>query len=248
MAYRNLQYIFIAIFSGLFFLSSSTVSLAQTGTDTTAVQDTAVKPKLKYVEKSGHQLCLAYDLSRPLISALYSNRQDAGFAVDYYLRKEVYLVAEGGFGGSNVDYDYLKYSTKNNYVTVGFNKSIFKRTTPKDWDIGFVGVRLGMADIQRSSASYVISDSTWSNQTITGSLPGKDLIGYWAEVAGGMRVELAKHFFLGWTIRGRFLLSASAFTQLAPEYIAGYGRGDKNSVFDFNFYATYAIRWNRKHE
>jgi hypothetical protein len=245
---HRFQYIFIAIFSALLFVGSSPVALAQTVTDTTTVHDSTVKPKTKYLEKSGHQLCFAYDITRPIISAVYSDRQDAGFAVDYYLRKEVYLVAEGGWGGSEVNYDFLKYNTKNNYVTFGINKSLLKRTSSKDWDMAFMGVRLGFADIQRSSANYQITDTLWSNQIISKSLPGENLLGYWVEVTGGMRVELAKHFFLGWTIRGRFLMSASAFSQLAPLYIAGYGTGDKNSVFDFNFYATYAIRWNRKHE
>jgi hypothetical protein len=41
-------------------------------------------------------------------------------------------------------------------------------------------------------------------------------------------------------------MNGSSFKDLAPLYIAGYGRGDKNSIFDFNMYLSYAIRWDRQ--
>jgi hypothetical protein len=245
---NSLRYIYIAIFSVLLVCSSSGAFAQSSGTDTT-VHDSTSNAKVKYKEKSGHQLCVAYDISRPIIGSIYSDRTDVGFAVDYYLRKEVYLVSEGGWGGSNVTYSFLRYTTTNNYATIGINKSLLKRSNTHDWDIGFFGVRLGVADIQRTNATYTIVDTFWNrNASITNTVPGKNSIDYWAEVTGGMRVELVKNFFLGWTIRGKFLLSGQSSTELAPLYVAGYGKGDKNSIFDFNFYITYAVRWKRKHE
>ena len=51
----------------------------------------------------------------------------------------------------------------------------------------------------------------------------------------GVRVEIIKQVFVGWSIRGKFLLNAKKFTELPPYYIAGYGRGEKKSIFDFKF-------------
>jgi hypothetical protein len=66
------------------------------------------------------------------------------------------------------------------------------------------------------------------------------------EVTGGMRVELVKGLMAGWNVRGKFLLNTADFRDLAPLYVAGYGRGEKNAVFDFNLYLGYAIRWRKK--
>jgi len=56
-------------------------------------------------------------------------------------------------------------------------------------------------------------------------------------------VEIFKGLFAGWTIRGKFRLNQAPFRELPPAYIAGYGKGDKNAIFDFGFYINYAIRW-----
>jgi hypothetical protein len=42
------------------------------------------------------------------------------------------------------------------------------------------------------------------------------------------------------------MMNGKSFSNLSPLYIEGYGEGDKNAVFDFNVYATYSFRWQRK--
>jgi len=105
-------------------------------------------------------------------------------------------------------------------------------------------VRYALAFIERSEARYTIFDNFWGNTS--GTIPGKNMTAHWLELTGGVRVELAKGLFTGWTIRGKFLLNGNQFKDLPPPYVAGYGRGDKNSIFDFNFYISYAIRWKKK--
>ena len=60
-----------------------------------------------------------------------------------------------------------------------------------------------------------------------------------------MRVELFKGLFAGWNMRAKFLMNGRSFKDDAPLYIAGYGKGDKGAVFDFNLYISYGIRWKR---
>jgi len=203
------------------------------------------KPVPVIKEKYGHQLALSIDASQPIINACVNYRTGYEFAADYYLHKELYLVAEGGFGNATVNYDNLQYNTNNSFARIGINRCILTRMTPTDWDAVFIGARVGAAFINRSTASFHLVDSLWGN-TATGTTPAQSFTGYWFELTGGMRVELVKHFFLGYAVRGKFLLNNSAFQELAPIYVAGYGRGDKNVIFDFNFYVTYALRWKKK--
>jgi hypothetical protein len=189
------------------------------------------------------QVRLSFDVSRPVWNYFLTSRQSYEFAFDYYFKKDLYFVAEAGWGNATVDYIDLKYNTSNTFFRLGINKSLLKRQSSKDWDMGFVGVRYGLAPIQRSVASYIVIDSFWGSTA--GTIPAKNMTLHWAEVTAGVNVEVWKGLFAGWTIRGKFRINKGDFKELPPYYVTGYGKGDKGSVFDFNFYLGYAIRWRR---
>lgn len=234
----SLRYIYILLSSLICFGSLSVK--AQTA-DTTAVADTVIiKPK---PDLAGHQLTLGIDIVGPVANYFSSNKQGYEFAADYYLKNELYLAAEGGWGSSDVNYTDLKYNTSNTFYRLGFNKVLLPRENPTDWSGVILGLRVGTAFIDRSVATYTITDSLWGNSS--GNIAGKTFNGYWMEVTGGVRLDLYKGIMAGWNIRGKFMLNGRSFNDLSPLYIAGYGRGDKNAVFDFNFYLSYAIRWKR---
>ena len=48
--------------------------------------------------------------------------------------------AEGGWGGSSVNYSNLQYKTTNSFLRLGFNKSVLVRDRPDDWDMMFIGL------------------------------------------------------------------------------------------------------------
>ncbi|MBS1781685.1 MAG: hypothetical protein JSS78_01330 [Bacteroidetes bacterium] len=203
---------------------------------TNGASDEVVKP-------DQHQFRVGVDISKPMLNLIFSTKFSYEFAIDYHVPKDLYLTLEGGWGGSNVDYADLGYNCRNSFVKVGVDKSMLPRLFPKDWDYLFVGVRYGIASITRSEARYMTTDPVWGQTT--GVIPGKSITAHWAELTAGLRVELLRGFFAGYTVRGKFLISQSAFKELPPAFVAGYGKGDKPTVFDFNFYLQYALRWKR---
>ncbi len=236
-----LRFIFILVFS--FSLAAAHgVVWAQTS-DTVAV-DTVGGDQPKKKIQAGRQLCIGIDAVHPVLNSLVSDRFGYEFAIDYYTHNEMYLTAEGGWGGATVNYSDLKYGSTNNFLRFGFNKSILARDRPTDWDMMFIGFRAGVSDVHRTPATFTVMDSVWGNAS--GSAPGKNFFAYWAEITGGMRVEFVRGLFGGWNIRGKFMLNGRSFNDLAPLYIAGYGKGDKNVNFDFNVYISYGIRWKRR--
>ena len=194
-------------------------------------------------ESIGHQLRFNFDISRPIFNSIRSSGKSYEFGVDYYLKKEVYIVAEGGFGNSEYNYPDLSYSSNNTFFRAGLDKSLLKRRSKADWDIALIGFRYGIGFINRGEAKYEVVDSVWG--LVSGKIPSTTTTGHWAEVVGGIKVELLKNIMAGWNVRARFLLNPRDFRELAPVLIAGYGKGDKTSVFDFNFYLSYAIRWKK---
>lgn len=109
--------------------------------------------------------------------------------------------------------------------------------------MAFIGLRYGFAPVRRGEATFATTASVWN--TTAGTVPAESLSYHWAELTGGIRVELLPGFFTGWNVRAKFLMNGSEKNELRPSYVAGYGKGDNNTAFDFNVWALYAIRWNK---
>jgi hypothetical protein len=216
---------------------------ATTVADSTAADTTSDRPERKKFAV-GHQLSVGIDVFHPAMNYVYTDRYSYEMMADYYLKNEYYAVAEGGWGGCTADYSDLKYTTNNSFLRLGFNKSVLQRDNARDWDMMLMGLRVAAAGVNRSGAAYIITDSLWGNSNGTSSSKSFGVV--WLELTGGVRVELVKGLCAGWNIRGKFLMNGKSFNDLAPLYIAGYGKGDKNSIFDFNMYLSYAVRWKRK--
>jgi hypothetical protein len=200
----------------------------------------------KKVIVTQNQFSIAVDFFQPILNSFSSSKKGYEMVLDYALPKDVYVVLEGGFGNAMVDYSApdLKYSSSNSFVRAGINKSMLQRLTTDDWDMVFIGLRYGIGFIQRSDAQYSIENQYFGNSY--GIIPGKTLTAHWLEITGGMRVELVKGLFAGYNIRTKFIMNGKALKELAPYYIAGFGKGEKTAVFDFNMYIGYSIRWNKK--
>jgi hypothetical protein len=237
------RYIFILAFS-LSLVSVGPRVWAQA--DTVAVADTMTEVKGKQTDSTSHQLNIGVDIFHPIVNHYLIDRSAYELEADYYLRKEFYAAIEFGWGGSKVNYPDLRYTTTNSFLRLGFNKAIFSRDNPRDWDMMMFGLRLGVANIQRSSAAFSVADSVWGNTPDSTLARRPAFIAAWAELTLGMRVQVTGPLYAGWNLRGKFMMNGKSFKDLSPLYIAGYGRGDKNSAFDFNVYLSYAVRWKRK--
>jgi hypothetical protein len=190
-----------------------------------------------------HLLRFSADFSKPVLFSGSDSRRSYEFVADYYWKKELYFVMEGGWGNSTQQDSILSFSSKNTFFKAGINKSMLSRRMSNDWDMAFIGARYALGLIERGDASFVTWDPYWG--TTSGIVAGKNLTAHWAEVTAGVKLELYRGIFTGWTARGKFLLNKNSFRELPPAYIAGYGKGEKNAIIDFNFYLGYAIKWQR---
>lgn len=189
----------------------------------------------------GHEVRIGVDIFQPIVQAATDQKKAYEIQVDYRLKETLYLVAEGGFGNSVYDYPDLSYKTNNAFLRLGIDKSLLPVINKRDRDMAFAGLRYGVAMIQRSDADFRYQDPLYG--AVSGTIPGKNMTAHWLEITGGVRVFVWKNIFAGWNVRGKFLVNQKSFRELAPAYIAGYGAGDKNTNFGFNFYVGYGVRF-----
>lgn len=235
---QTLRNMFKFIFSSLLIVCSLVVATAQQQ-DSASISD---NPTQKIVANK-HQLRLSANISSPIIYQWMKDRTHYEVALDYSFKNETYLVVSGGVGSSKMDEPELRYTSTNSFVRVGIDKSMLQRLFPKDWDMMFIGLHYGIAPITRKVATYTIYDNFWG--TTSGTIPAKQSIAHWASLTLGTRVELFSHFFAGYNLRANFLVNPNSFKELPPVYVAGYGKVEKGTTFDFALYLSYALRWNR---
>ncbi len=244
------QRFILALLTCLILLGAAPANPAQAQgrntTDTAAaapVQDTTATkkaPKLPYV----HQFRLGFDMGRIAFNLMYPSRQGYEIQADYAMRGKLYAALETGFGRGKIDYPNLKYTTNSYFVRLGIDQSVLDRLGPLDFDMAFIGVRYGLGVGKISEATYLVP--SLFGPPAEGTVPGRNYTVHWGEIVGGIKVDVGKGIFVGWNFRGKFMFNAGTFKELAPNYIAGYGKGDKSTVFDFNLYLSYAIRWNKQ--
>lgn len=182
---------------------------------------------------------IGIDLSKIVSSSLAKDYKAFEFTSDVHYQNDLYAVLDFGFGNSKVENKNLTYNSKNYFLRLGLDKTFFSKDFKGDMDNAFVGLRYGASFANRSSANYFIQDTIWGNST--GTIPASHFVIHWVELTGGFRVEVMKHIFFGWNIRVKTFLNPSKFKELPPNYIAGYGRGDKNTAFGYNFYLMYGL-------
>lgn len=226
------------IFSSLLIVGSMVVAKAQQQDSASAADN----PTQKTIANK-HQIRLSVNISSPIIYQWMKDRTHYEAAFDYSFKNETYLVVSGGIGSSKMDEPELKYTSTNSFVRVGIDKSMLQRLFPKDWDMMFIGLHYCVAPITRSEAIYTLYDNFWGNTY--GTIPTKKSTAHWASLTLGTRVELLPHFFAGYNFRANFLMNPQSFKELPPVYVAGYGKVEKGTTFDFALYLSYSLRWNR---
>ncbi len=214
---------------------------AKVVTDITVADTTAKikEPKPPYL----HQFRIGFDMAKVVNNFLSDNNTAYEIQADYRLRKDVYIAAEGGWGRGKVDKTELSYTTNSTYLRLGLEKSMLDRINKRDLDLAFFGFRYGLGIGNRSDAAFLVP-SPFGVPT-EGSSPGQNFVIHWGEMVAGIKTELWNGIYAGWSFRAKFLLNPGVFPELAPNFIAGYGRADRATSFDFNFYLSYAIRWGK---
>ncbi len=165
---------------------------------------------------------------------------------ELYLDAEVsdgwYLVAEGGrLKYHKTEPDYA-YRMKGSYLKLGVDHNILGRRADENESI-FWGLRIAAVDMTHEAEEITIHDDYWGD--LNTSLPPDHLRPFWFEVTVGIKAEVLKNFFMGWNVRGHFLLIYPKEI-MQPYIIPGYGNAEKNFPVTFNYVLSYRFPYKLK--
>ncbi|MGD2035067.1 MAG: DUF6048 family protein [Bacteroidales bacterium] len=183
---------------------------------------------------------IGFDLSRLTLYYFEPERTAYEFSLDYEIKRNFYPVIEFGLQNIKLEKPIYNYYSDGYYARFGLDYNFQKGLAADQYEMVFFGFRYGFSGQNHSADNITIADDYWGDFTVT-SVPETKLYGHWIELTGGIRAELFRNIFIGWSVRGKLLLYKTRDREIDPYYIHGFGKGDKRVSLGFTYSIFYRL-------
>ncbi len=169
------------------------------------------------------------------------------------------LVAEYGraeLQRSNFAENPFTYQSQGSFFRFGPDVNLLvnqaKNSFRADGDIIFFGLRFARAQVTDAMTLQTRDDTEdidgnnnafWPSQEITTQNSNRGVI--WLEMTAGMKVQLYRNIFLGYNLRFKFARNFAGEPSLIPYEIPGFGPGENEESFRFDYYLIYQIPFKK---
>lgn len=160
---------------------------------------------------------------------------------DFNLSNKYFGVFEAGYSEIDLKKDNYQYLSDGYFFKLGMDYNMLKKY-PSDY-LG-MGIRLGWADFSQSASNIIIESNHWSPYTT--SIDQESLNTYWLEASFGIKGEVFKNVYFGWSALIKIRVSGEKDLNFQPYDIPGYGSAAKSINLGANYYIFYQIPFNRK--
>ena len=138
----------------------------------------------------------------------------------------------------------IGYRTRAPYYRVGLDYNVlYKKGNP---GYIYIGARMGYTSFDYSVEAPPLVDPVWDDESFVrfSDVPCRSI---WAEAVGGVRAEVAKNFYMGWTLRYKYLFYQGSISNGGPWYVPGFGTG-KKMAFGATYTIGYYFNFTRKRQ
>lgn len=196
-------------------------------------------------KKQRYGLRTGLDLFKLTKSLTDDNYQGLEIVGDYRITKKVYFAAELGNENKTTDEPQLNFTTKGTYLKVGFDFNTYENWLNMENQI-YVGFRYGTSLFSQNLNHYSIYNDTGGflgeHTQVNINKEFSGLSAHWAEMVGGVKAEVFKNLFVGFSFRINYLVAQSKPNGFDNLYIPGFHRTyDGNWGVGFNYSISYFI-------
>lgn len=182
------------------------------------------------------------DLTRPFQDLwTKGNRYGSEFSADIELWPNLFPTFESGYELMKINTDHINYTGKGSYSRLGIDYNFLQAENKDDKNILYGGIRYGFSLARQQVDQYVI-DSYWGPQI--GKFGDQTYFAHWGEFLLGLKGEILRNFYLGWTVRGKIRFNQKDLSIPSVYFIPGYGKADKKFNLDFTYSVYYNIPWD----
>lgn len=222
-----------------FIFSLSFVFVSIIGTAQEEKKKDTVAPK---TEKFG--IRVGVDLFKLTRSFYEDNYRGIELVGDYRLTKKYFIAAELGNESKTVDELNLNFTTEGTYLKAGFDYNVYENWLDME-NMIYLGLRYGVSSFSQTLNEYQIYNTdTYFNEGEI-SYSGEKFEGLsaqWAEVVAGVKAEVLKNVYVGFSMRLNYLISNNKPESFDNLYIPGFNR-TYNGKFGagFNYTVSYFL-------
>jgi hypothetical protein len=159
-----------------------------------------------------------------------------------------YFVAfDYGFANIGRSDSTFQYQNNGHYIRLGADINLL----PQDefGNVIFIGLRYGRSIFSDNLAFNGVKNEYYgpiNSANINGDLRNSGLQMGWGEVVMGVKIQLVKQLFLGFTGRFKVGSSINGVDNLVPFEVPGYGTYARKNVFGFNYLIYYRFKFRDK--
>lgn len=160
-------------------------------------------------------------------------------SIDVELFPDVYPIFELGFSNMSDSIDELSYNSGGGYARLGLDYNFLDLHDRSQHHALTLGFRYGTSIFKHNGENIIVRSEYWGDYLLESY--ENNLSGHWIELVGGITAEVAKNFFIGWTVRFKILLNPEMDPQMVPLLIPGYGDGTNSRGVGFTYSLMYKI-------
>ena len=159
---------------------------------------------------------------------------------DFNLNNKYFGLVETGYSEVDILEKNYHYKSDGYFVKVGLEYNMLKKQ-PTDF-LG-AGIKLGMSNFSHSASDITIDIDHWGTYNTTID-PINDKM-FWIEASLGVKGEIFKNVYLGWSALVKMRLSGGKDSNFQPYNVPGFGDSSKSLKLGANYYIYYQIPFNR---
>lgn len=186
-------------------------------------------------------LMVGVDVSGLASKAFGSDAFSSEISIHANLKNRFFPVVEIGYGKTDTtgEETNIHYQTSAPFFRVGMDYNVFYKK-PHLPGYFTVGLRYGFSSFTYDMQSPDLVDPNWGHTSIPVTYNDVKSNAGWLELVLGMKTQVYKDFYMGFTVRYRARQSMKKHENTEPYYIPGYGRG-KTSNFGITYSLSYRL-------
>ncbi|WP_372776589.1 DUF6048 family protein [Mangrovibacterium sp.] len=197
-----------------------------------------------YIHMPG--LRLGIDISRPLQDLwTKGNRYGTEFSGDIEIRPNLYTVTEVGWEQLKMQHDFVDYRGSGSYIRLGVDYNLLASESKNERDMLYAGFRYAFGLASQTVNGYLL-DSYWGDTN--GSFEKQNFNSHWVELVLGLKGEMLRNFYMGWSVRAKFMVAQKEFEVPSVYFTPGYGKSEKGVALDFTYSIYYTLPFKFRKE
>jgi hypothetical protein len=187
------------------------------------------------------------DVSKFVLPLFYPETRGYELLADFQILDNIFIAGEYGISNTNLDNDSynFNYDLNGSFLKLGLNRNLLKHDEATKNDLVFVGFRYSFSRFKHKATNINIIDEQW-DEVIVAETEEISLSCHSVDLVAGVKTELFKNIYIGWTIRGMIRLKLTKDNIMEPYHIPGFGKGDKKAALGFNYSIYYRIPYKIK--